>query len=99
MVERLYRALWEEGKNIDDADVLEAEAAALRASSSRSATVPTMVYWPSRPEFGANMMKNCELAEFGSLERAIPTMPRLNGTFENSAGRFGYFDPPVPLKR
>jgi len=29
MVERLYRALWEEGKNIDDADVLVAEAAAV----------------------------------------------------------------------
>ena len=43
------------------------------------------------------MMKNCELAEFGSCERAIPTEPRSNGSRENSAGRLGSFDPPVPL--
>jgi len=30
-------------------------------------------------------MKNCEFAEFGSLERAIPTVPRLNGV----RGEFG----------
>ena len=45
------------------------------------------------------MMKNCEFAEFGSFARAMPTMPRLNGTFENSAGRLGYFEPPVPSPR
>ena len=44
------------------------------------------------------MMKNWELAEFGSLARAMPTMPRLNGVCENSAARFGYFDLPVPSK-
>ena len=30
-------------------------------------------------------MKNCELAELGSCERAMPTMPRLNGTVHVSA--------------
>ena len=43
------------------------------------------------------MMKNCELAEFGSEVRAMPTMPRAYGTLENSALRSGYFEPPVPL--
>ena len=45
------------------------------------------------------MMKNCELAELTlSPRRAMPTTPRLNGTLENSAGRLGYLEPPVPLK-
>ena len=61
-------------------------------------TSPITVYWPFRMEPSANMMKNCEFAEFGSLVRAMPTMPRLNGTLENSAFRLGYFEPPVPLK-
>src|SRR4029453_19096731 len=50
---------------------------------------PTTVYLPLRKSPSAYMMKNCELAEFGSFARAIPTMPRLNGTLENSAGRLG----------
>ena len=45
------------------------------------------------------MMKNWLFAEFGSLARAMPTTPRLNGTLLNSAGRFGYFEPPVPSPR
>ena len=45
----------------------------------------------------ANMMKNWLLAELGLLARAMPTVPRLNGTLENSALRSGYFEPPVPL--
>ena len=44
------------------------------------------------------MMKNCELAVSTlSPRRAMPTMPRVNGTLENSCFRFGYFEPPVPL--
>jgi hypothetical protein len=36
------------------------------------------------------MMKNCEFAEFGSAERAMPTVPRLNcALLVNSAGRSG----------
>ena len=62
-------------------------------------TSPITVYLPFRTEPSANMMKNCEFAEsLLSPRRAMPTMPRLNGTLENSAGRFGYFEPPVPLK-
>ena len=60
-------------------------------------TLPTTVYWPSRRELGANMMKNCELAEFGFWARAMPTMPRSKCAFlENSAGRSGSSEPPVP---
>ena len=62
-------------------------------------TSPTTVYWPLRCGAGANMMKNCALAELGSLARAMPTTPRVNGTFENSACRLGYFDLPVPSPR
>ena len=44
------------------------------------------------------MMKNWLLALSLLLPlRAMPTMPRLNGTLENSALRSGYFEPPVPL--
>ena len=43
------------------------------------------------------MMKNWLLAEFGSDVRAMPTIPRVNGTLENSAFSSGYFEPPVPL--
>ena len=43
------------------------------------------------------MMKNCELAEFGSCARAMPTTPRTKCAFlENSAGRSGSSEPPVP---
>ena len=45
------------------------------------------------------MKKNCELAVSTlSPRRAMPTTPRVNGTLENSCFRFGYFEPPVPLK-
>jgi len=62
---------------------------------------PITVYWPfqgTKPS--ANMMKNCEFPpSWDRLVRAMPTIPpRLNGTLENSAGRFGYLEPPVPLK-
>ena len=42
------------------------------------------------------MMKNCELPEFGFCDRAIPTTPRSKGSLENSAGRSGCSEPPVP---
>ena len=42
-------------------------------------TWPTTVYWPFRCGAGANMMKNWLLAEFGSCDRAMPTVPRLEG--------------------
>ena len=61
-------------------------------------TSPITVYLPFSEAPSANMMKNCELAESLLAARAMPTMPRLNGTLENSAARFGYFEPPVPLK-
>src|SRR6185312_9617079 len=55
-------------------------------------TLPTTVYWPLRLGAGPYMMKNCELAESTlSPRRAMPTMPRVNGTLENSAFRSGYF--------
>src|ERR1700676_1325 len=60
---------------------------------------PITVYWPLRLGPSANMKKNCEFAVSTlSPRRAMPTMPRLNGTLENSALRLGYFEPPVPLK-
>src|SRR6202048_1657831 len=70
----------------------------LSTTSMPQTPSPTTVYFPFSEGPSANMMKNCELAEFGSLERAMPTMPRLYGQLENSAGRLGYFEPPVPLK-
>ena len=42
-------------------------------------------------------MKNWLLAEFGSLVRAIEQTPRTCGSAENSAFRFGLYEPPVPL--
>ena len=42
------------------------------------------------------MMKNWLFAEFGSCARAMPTTPRLNGVWLNSACRLGYLEPPVP---
>ncbi len=42
-------------------------------------------------------MKNWLLAEFGALVRAIDAVPRLCGSFENSALRSGFFDPPLPV--
>src|SRR6185312_2520368 len=71
----------------------------LSTASIPERTSPTTVYLPLRKAPSAYMMKNCEFAEFGSFARAMPTMPRLNGTFENSAGKLGYFEPPVPSPR
>jgi len=73
--------------------------AILSTASMPERTSPTTVYLPLRKAPSAYMMKNCEFAEFGSFARAMPTMPRLNGTFENSAGKLGYFEPPVPSPR
>src|SRR5437763_560284 len=62
-------------------------------------TSPITVYWPLRLGASPNIKKNWELAVSTlSPRRAMPTMPRLKGTLENSAFRFGYFEPPVPLK-
>ena len=41
-------------------------------------------------------MKNWLSPLFGFCERAIPTVPRTNGTLENSAGRL-VPDPPRPV--
>src|ERR1700687_329215 len=71
----------------------------LSTTSIPDHTSPITVYWPFRLAPSANMKKNCEFAVSTlSPRRAIPTMPRLNGTLENSAFRLGYFEPPVPLK-
>src|SRR6202011_4105602 len=71
----------------------------LSTTSIPDTTSPITVYWPFRLGPSANMKKNCEFAVSTlSPRRAIPTMPRLNGTLENSAFRLGYFEPPVPLK-
>src|SRR5262249_37397940 len=54
-------------------------------------TSPITVYWPFSPDASLYMMKNWLLAELLSPPlRAMPTMPRLNGTCENSACRLGY---------
>src|SRR5262249_9991276 len=71
----------------------------LSTTSMPETTSPTTVYWPLRLGVSSNMMKNWLLAELGFCARAIPTMPRLNGTLENSAGKSGYFEPPVPSPR
>src|SRR5260370_9765348 len=58
----------------------------LSTTSMPDTTSPMTVYWPFRLDPPANIMKNCELAEsLLSPRRAIPQMPRLNGTLENSA--------------
>ena len=44
------------------------------------------------------MMKNCELPLFGFCARAMPQTPRSNGSLENSAGRSGWREPPVPAR-
>src|SRR5450631_1779402 len=69
----------------------------LSTTSMPDSTWPITVYLPFRKGPSANMMKNWLLAELGSLARAMPRTPRVNGTFENSAGRSGYLEPPVPL--
>src|SRR6202043_2899430 len=71
----------------------------LSTTSMPDTTSPITVYWPFRLGPSANMKKNWELAVSTlAPRRAMPTMPRLNGTLENSAFKLGYFDPPVPLK-
>ena len=57
-------------------------------------TSPQTVYWPSRLAFGANMMKNCELAVSGSVVRAAPMVPRTKWVGVNSALRSGRSEPP-----
>src|SRR5665811_1076319 len=71
----------------------------LSTTSIPDTTSPITVYWPFRLGASPNMKKNCEFAVSTlSPRRAMPTMPRVNGTLENSAFRLGYFEPPVPLK-
>src|SRR5437667_6404282 len=71
----------------------------LSITSIPDTTSPITVYCPFRLGASVNMKKNCEFAVSTlSPRRAMPTMPRLNGTLENSAFRLGYFEPPVPLK-
>ena len=43
-------------------------------------TSPTIVYLPSRNEASPKQMKNCEFAESGSLERAIPIVALKTGS-------------------
>src|SRR3954464_3221644 len=69
----------------------------LSTTSIPEVTSPMTVYLPLRKEASSKQMKNCEFAESGSLERAMPTVPRLNGVFENSALIFGRSDLPVPV--
>ena len=69
----------------------------LSTTSIPETTSPKAVYLPSREPASAVVMKNCELAESGSSERAMPRMPRLKWVALNSAGRFGRLEPPVPV--
>src|SRR3954447_7331386 len=69
----------------------------LSTTSMPEVTSPMTVYLPLREDASSKQMKNCEFAESGSLERAMPTVPRLNGVLENSALRFGRLDFPVPV--
>src|SRR5262245_47852320 len=66
--------------------------------SMPDSTTPHTVYWRSRKRASSKQMKNWLLAEFGSLVRAIEQTPRTCGSLENSCFRFGFDDPPVPLK-
>src|SRR6266478_221076 len=69
----------------------------LSTTSMPDTTSPMTVYWPLREGVSLYIMKNWLLAELLSPPlRAMPTTPRLNGTLENSAGRLGYFEPPLP---
>ena len=55
----------------------------LSTTSMPDTTPPITVYFPFSDVPSANMMKNGELAETTLAARAMPTMPRLNGTLEN----------------
>src|ERR1700756_678787 len=70
----------------------------LSTTSMPATTVPITVYLLLRKEASAKQMKNCELAESLLCARAMPTVPRTNGSLENSCFRLSYFDLPVPLK-
>ncbi|MNE83767.1 hypothetical protein D3C80_1806120 [compost metagenome] len=65
--------------------------------SMPSITSPQTVYWRSRKRASSKQMKNCELALFGSEVRAIEQTPRTCGSALNSAFRFGFFEPEVPV--
>src|SRR3954447_21100237 len=58
-------------------------------------TCPNALYWLSSDGASATMMKNCDDALFGELERAIERMPRLCLMELNSASMF-LPEPPVP---
>src|SRR5690348_8758660 len=60
-------------------------------------TLPHTVYCLSRKRASVKQMKNCELAEAGFCARAMEQVPRTCGSELNSALRFGYFEPPVPV--
>ena len=55
--------------------------------SMPSVTSPHTVYWPSRKRASAKQMKNWLSPLFGFCERAMPTVPRLNGVLVNSAAQ------------
>ena len=59
-----------------------------------SVTSPQTVYWLSRKRASSKQMKNWLLAEFGLVVRAMEQTPRTCGSSENSAFRFGFFEPP-----
>src|SRR5580698_1351954 len=69
----------------------------LSTFSMPETTLPQAVYCLSRNFASSKQMKNWELAESGLCARAIETVPRTCGSALNSALRFGYFDPPVPV--
>src|SRR5580704_13800985 len=69
----------------------------LSTFSMPETTLPQTVYFRSRNPASPKQMKNCELAESGSLARAIEAVPRTCGSALNSALMFGYFEPPVPV--
>src|SRR5665213_1025111 len=65
--------------------------------SMPAVTSPHRVYWLSRWGASARQMKNWLLAELGLPVRAMEQAPRRCGSCENSAGRLGFFEPPLPV--
>ncbi|MNW01802.1 hypothetical protein D3C71_1974910 [compost metagenome] len=61
-------------------------------------TWPQTVYCLLSHGASVKQMKNCELAEFGIWLRAIEHVPRTWLTFENSAFRSGFSEPPMPAR-